>query len=107
MDSSAATAAVKEALRKAVALRIQRATTERDRIHVEQELKSITEDQVRLRANLEKVPPMSEAHKRFLEKLDKQETEIEKLQAQIQQKREAEKKQIEEYEEFLSSLSVE
>ncbi|MBY0525135.1 MAG: DUF4139 domain-containing protein [Gemmataceae bacterium] len=107
MNSNVSTPAVKEALRKAVTLRTERAATERDRIHLEQQLKTITDDQTRLRANLDKVPPTSEAYKRYLEKFDKQETEIEKLQAQIQQKREAEKKQQTEYEDFLIGLTVE
>jgi len=107
LTSSASSPAVKEAVTKAVALRTQRVATERDRVHLEQQLKGITDDQARLRANLEKVPPTSEAYKRYLEKFDKQETEIEKLQTQIQEKKEAEKKQLAEYEDFLSNLSVE
>jgi hypothetical protein len=107
LTTSASSPAVKEAVTKAVALRTQRATTERDRVHLEQQLKGITDDQARLRANLEKVPPTSEAYKRYLEKFDKQETEIEKLQMQIQEKKDAEKKQLAEYEDFLINLSVE
>ena len=40
-------------------------------------LKQIETDQTRLRANIEKVPPASEAFKRYLKKFDEQETEIE------------------------------
>jgi hypothetical protein len=46
-------------------------------------LKAFTEDQARLRANLERMPKDSAAYKRYIDKFDKQETEVEKLQAQI------------------------
>ena len=62
---------------------------------------------VRLRANLNQLPPTSAAHKRYLEKFDKQETQIEQLQASIQQKQEEEKKQQQEYEDYLTNLTVE
>ena len=70
-------------------------------------MKAITDDQARLRANLEKVPPASAAYKRYLEKFDTQETEIEKLQTEIEQKHEAERGQRKEYEDLLAGLSVE
>jgi hypothetical protein len=53
------------------------------------------------------LPPTSAAYKRYLEKFDTQETEIEKLQAQIKQLQETEKQQKKEYEDFLAGLSVE
>ena len=50
---------------------------------------------------------MSAPHKRALEKIDQLETQIEKLQTQIEQKQEAEKKQSQEYEDYLAGLTVE
>jgi len=61
----------------------------------------------RLRANLEKVPPTSEAYKRYLKKFDTQESEIEQLQEAIKQLQDQERKQQKEYESFLAELSVE
>jgi uncharacterized protein YlxW (UPF0749 family) len=46
-------------------------------------------------------------HKRYLEKLDKLETEIETLQAKIKDNRAKEKKQEAEYEKYLEGLNVE
>ena len=71
------------------------------------QLKAITEDQVRLRSNFERLPPSSAAYKRYLEKFDTQETEIERLQADIKKLQEAEKGQQKEYETFLAALTVE
>src|SRR5262249_28589603 len=48
---------VKEGLQKAIDLRARVAETQRDRANLEKQLKAITDDQVRLRANLDKVPP--------------------------------------------------
>jgi hypothetical protein len=107
LGSKTASEPLKEALRKAIAYRTRLADTGRGVAHLEQKLKAITDDQARLRANLEKVPPASAAYTRYLEKFDKQETEIEKLQAEIEQKRETESEQRKEYEDFLAGLSVE
>jgi septal ring factor EnvC (AmiA/AmiB activator) len=98
---------LKSALQKVIAFRNRLAETGREVAHLEQKLKAITDDQVRLRANLEKVPPASAAYKRYLEKFDTQETEIEKLQTEIEQKHEAERLQRKEYEDFMVGLSVE
>ena len=54
-------------------------------VQKEQRLKEIAADQERLRANLEKVPPTSEAYKRYLKKFDTQESEIEQLQEAVKQ----------------------
>ena len=44
-------------------------------------LKAITDEQTRIRANMERVPKDSQAYMRYLKKFDDQETEIEKRQA--------------------------
>ena len=98
---------VKEALRRAVALRDKVAAARRDLGHVEGQLKAITEDQKRLRENIERLPKESDAYKRYLKKFDTQETQIEKLQAQIQQKQEERRKRQAEYEDYLAGLTVE
>ncbi|HKB37946.1 MAG TPA: hypothetical protein VKD72_15980, partial [Gemmataceae bacterium] len=98
---------VKDALQKAIELRAKLATTKRDLAQLEKQLKSITDEQPRLRSNIEKLPTTSGAYKRALEKLDKQEAQIDKLQVQIEQKQEEEKKQLQEYEDYLAGLTVE
>jgi hypothetical protein len=107
LRSDVPSAAVKEALRKALEHRARLAATRQEVAEREKQLKAITDDQARLRANLDKLPPTSAAHKRYLEKFDKQETEIEKLQAGIGEKQEKEKVQQKEFEDFLKELTVE
>jgi len=107
LGSTITSPALKAALQKAITSRSRLAETGREITHLEQKLKAITDDQARLRANLEKVPPASAAYKRYLEKFDTQETDIEKLQAEIEQKHEAERQQRKEYEDLLAGLSVE
>jgi hypothetical protein len=60
-----------------------------------------------MRANMEQVPQTSQAYKRYLQKFDDQEAEIEKRRAtvtKLQQKADGQRK---EYEAFLLKLNVE
>jgi septal ring factor EnvC (AmiA/AmiB activator) len=82
-------------------------TTQREIAELDRQLRAIIDDQTRLRANLEKVPPTSAAYKRYLEKFDSQETEIEKLQDQTKKLRASEEHQRKDYEGYLVSLNVE
>jgi hypothetical protein len=107
LSSTVAGNAVKEGFRKAVTLRQGLATTQKELADLERQLKAITEDQGRLRANIDKLPHTSAAYKRYLEKFDTQETQIEKLQGQIEQQREAVKRQQKEYDDYLAALTVE
>jgi hypothetical protein len=74
---------------------------------MQEELKVILEDQGRLRQDLKIVPANSAVHKRYLDKFDKQETQIEKLQEDVKKQLEQQQKQRKEYEDFLASLTVE
>src|SRR5204863_5312115 len=98
---------VKEALDKMQSLSGRLTETRRDLAQAQAQLKEITDDQTRLRANFEKMPPTSAAYKRYLEKFDGQETEIEKLQALIKAKQASAKAQTKEYEDFVAGLNVE
>jgi hypothetical protein len=98
---------LKEALSKAMDLRGQLAAVQRDLAQLNTQLKAITDDQVRLRANLDKMPATSAAYKRYLDKFDQQETEIEKIQKGIDEKQEATKTQQAAYDDFLAGLNVE
>lgn len=98
---------VKEALQQSVALKTKLSDTQREIGQLQAQLKAITDDQIRLRSNFERLPPTSAAYKRYLEKFDTQETEIEKLQEQIKKLQESEKTQQKAYEDFLAALTVE
>ncbi len=107
LRSQVPSAAVKEALQKAAALRGKLSETQAELGQLQGQLKAITDDQVRLRANFERLPPTSDAYKRYLKKFDTQETEIEKLQDDIKKLQVTEKGQLKEYEDYLAGLTVE
>jgi hypothetical protein len=98
---------VKAALEKAIELKSALVKTQQEREHVEKDLKLIVDDQTRLRANLKEMPRDAAAYKKYLDKFDKQEAEIEELQTTIKKRSEAELKQRQEYEAFLGALDVE
>ncbi|MFL5242360.1 MAG: DUF4139 domain-containing protein [Gemmataceae bacterium] len=100
-------AKVKEALQKATVLKNKAATTQQELAQVNKELKTITEDQTRLRANLKETPATAPVYKRYLEKLEKQENEIDKLQASQKTLQDAELTQRREFEAYLAALDVE
>jgi hypothetical protein len=52
------------------------------------------------------MPPTAAAYKRYLEKFDQQETEIEKLQTKRQQLQDQEHRQRTDYDSYLMSLNV-
>jgi peptidoglycan hydrolase CwlO-like protein len=90
-----------------IGLKSKLTDTQRELAQAQEQLKGIAEDQSRLRANFEKMPPTSAAYKRYLEKFDQQETEIEKLQAEIKAKQASAKAQTKDYEDYVAGLNVE
>ncbi len=70
------------------------------------QLKEITDEQARIKGNLEKLPANSELYKRLIDKFDKEETALEKVQKQISEKVADEKKQQKEFEQFLVNLNA-
>jgi hypothetical protein len=107
LRSSVPSAKLKEALRKVRDYKDRVATTRRDLADLEAQLKKLHEEQGRLRANLREAPFGSPLNKRYLDKLEKQEDQVEKLQGQIADKQQAEKAQQKEYEEYVKGLTVE
>jgi hypothetical protein len=97
---------LKEALSRVRELNAKLTATRRDLFVADGRLHEITADQGRLRANFEKVPPTSAAYKRYLEKFDQQETEIEKLQAEIKARQATEKAQQKDLDNFLAGLTI-
>jgi hypothetical protein len=107
LASTAVKDAVKESLKKAVGMRTeleQMGATLKDQ---RAQAKEISEEQARLRTNMEKLPQTSELYKRYLGKLDQEETALEKVQAEVKQKEVEERRQKKEYDGFLEKLNVE
>jgi hypothetical protein len=99
--------AVRAALERILAANVKRRETSRQLAEQEQQFRAILDDQARLRANLEKVPQTSAAYKRYLQKLETQETEIETFQTQIKRLQSDVRQQQKEYEEYVTGLTVE
>jgi septal ring factor EnvC (AmiA/AmiB activator) len=98
---------VKKGLQNALELRWSMAKTQRDIQEQEKQLKVITDDQTRLRANLKEMPSTAAAYKRYLEKFDTQETQIEQFQADIKKLQATEFKQKKELEDYLANFTAE
>ncbi len=107
LNSPVASEKVKTGLKNAMELRHAMAKTQRDIGEQQQQLKIITDDQVRLRANLKEMPPTAAAYKRYLEKFDAQETQIEQYQAEVKKLQGLEFKQKKEFEDYLANFSAE
>jgi hypothetical protein len=106
LSSAAAGPELKEVLVRAREIKGKLQATRREIARTERQLKSIVDDQARLRANLERVPVGSDAYQRYLKKFDDQETEIEKLQDALKKLRATEIEQQQAYEDFLAHLSI-
>jgi hypothetical protein len=107
INNTVTSAKVKKALEEAMKLRGELSKTQREIQELERQLKTITDDQARLRANLKEMPSTAAAYKRYLEKFDQQETQIESLQADIKKLQGTEHNQRKEFENFLNNLDVE
>src|SRR5262249_9463151 len=100
-------AKVKAGLHKALQLRWAVARTQREIGEQQRQLSTITQDQTRLRANLREMPSTAKAYKRYLEKFDQQESQIEKYQADIKKLQATEHEQRKELEDFLAGFTAE
>ena len=107
INSTVSSQKVKDGLKQALDLRFALGKTQRDRQELERQLKDVTDDQARLRANLKEMPPTAAAYKRYLDKFDAQETQIEKYQADIKKLQDVEHQQQKEFEDFLGNFSAE
>jgi hypothetical protein len=96
-----------EALKKSQDMKFAMGETQRELAHARQQLTDIERDQTRIRANLKDTPATAAAYKKYLEKLDAQEGEIDKLTAKIKELQETENQQRKGYESYLANLSVE
>ena len=98
---------VKAGLKQAQGLRWEWAKTQREIGEQQRQLQAVVQDQGRLRANLREVPQSSPLHKRYLDKLEKQETEVEKYQADIKKLQGQEHAQKKALDDFLAAFSAE
>ncbi len=102
-----ASAKVKEGLKRVLKMREDVDQTTKEIAERLGQLRAIDEDQARLRANLKEMPVTAAAYKRYLEKFDSQEVEIEKLQAQIKKLQQVQRSQRKEFDEFVANFSAE
>jgi hypothetical protein len=107
LQSDVTSPKVKEALRHALELKGKVDGTRQELAHAAQQLADIERDQQRIRANLKETPPQAAAYKKYLAKLDTQETEVDSLRANIKKLQEGELAQRKTYEDFLAALDVE
>jgi hypothetical protein len=107
IQSDVTSKAGQEALKKALSLKGKLDGTRQDLAHANQELANIERDQARLRANLKETPQTSEVYKKYIAKLETQETELDKLTAKIKELQSAELQQRKDYEGYLANLDVE
>jgi hypothetical protein len=107
LNSTVTSKAVKDALQKAMELKLKLATTQQEIANVQRELNAVKQDQPRLRQNLEKIPGTDPLAKRILEKLNAQETDIEKYEAQLKQLNTQADQQKRDFESYLARLNVE
>jgi hypothetical protein len=98
---------VKQALGQAIELKSKVNDTSRELAQLQKQLKDITDDQVRLRANLKEMPSTAEAYKRYLKKFDDQETQIEDFQKKIKALQDTEFQRRKAFEDYLAALNVE
>ena len=97
---------VKAGLKKAQELRWEWGKTQREIAEQQRQLQAVTEDQTRLRANLREVPQSSPLHQRYLDKLNKQEDEVEKYRAEIQKLQGQEHARKKALDDFLAAFSA-
>jgi hypothetical protein len=107
LNATVASPKVKAGLKQAIDLRAAMNKTQRDIAEQQLQLTTITNDQTRLRANLKEMPPTAAAYKRYLDKFDLQETQIEKYQADVKKLQETEHQQKKEFEDFLVNFTAE
>jgi multidrug resistance efflux pump len=100
-------AEVKAALGKMLKMRGKLAEDQIRLADLGKQLKAISDDQARLRANLTIIPQSAEPYKEFLQKFVAQERTIENLQGQVRQLQASVQKQQKDYEAHVSALNAE
>jgi hypothetical protein len=107
LNNPASSDKVKEALKKALALKGAFDRTREELANEQRDVDRIKTEQPRIRQNLEKLPNDDPLAKRLRKKLDAQETDIEQHEAKIKQLNARADEQKKEYEGYLANLTVE
>jgi hypothetical protein len=107
LASPAPSAEVKSCLAKAVSMNAKLTEARGQLAEAEKQLKAVSDDQARLRANLGIIPQTAEPFKQFLQKFVTQEREIETLQRQVRELQASVQKQQKAYEGYLAGVSAE
>lgn len=97
---------VKEALEKVVSMRERLDRTAADKARREQRVSEISQEQSRLRENMNRLSQTSDLYRRYVTKLDQQETELESLRKQIETAKDRETEQRRELNDFLMNLDA-
>ena len=98
---------MREALQHALDLKAKAEQARQELAHAEQQLGDIERDQQRIRANLKETPPTAQAYKKYLEKLDSQENEVDQLRDRIKKLRDEQLARQKDLDTFLANLDVE
>jgi hypothetical protein len=106
ISQAASSQKVKDGLKQALELKWEFEKTRREIGELERQLKTITDDQARLRLNLKEMPATAAAYKRYLEKFDQQETQIEEYQTSIKKMQGVEHEQRKKFDDFLVNFSA-
>lgn len=97
---------VKDALAKATQMKYAIGDTQRQVALHQQQIGELNQDQSRIRENMKTVAQTTDYYKKLLNKLDEQETLIEKLQSEMKQLQQKEQQQQKDLESYLSTLDV-
>lgn len=98
--------AVKDALEKIVAMRVDLGRASREREACEKRANEAVAEQARIRENLKTLADNSDAHKRQSQKFDAVETQIENLRKQLDDLRAAEEQKRRALEDFINGVEV-
>ncbi len=107
VNDVASSPAVSKALQAAVEKKLALAQTQQEVANAQRELDAVKQEQPRLRDNLAKIPGTDPLAKRILEKLNRQETQIEEYDEQIKKLNAKADEQRKEYEAYLVGLNIE
>jgi hypothetical protein len=106
IQSTNITPAIKAALKKAVELRLKQAKTEGEIAKLNNKLKIIADEQARQRENMKVIPQSDPLYKKYLQKFNTQEEQIESLREQIEKLQATLEQQRQAYEDYVVNLTV-
>lgn len=102
----AVTAKTKEALEKVISMRTALSELERRGSDLDRQINEISQEQSRIRENMKVLPQNSELYTRYLKKFDDQETQIERLRADLTKVRDEQAAQRKRLQEYINSIQI-